>query len=279
MNTYSLAFSPCPNDTFMMYAIAHRSIDMRGLDFEFEFLDIENLNQSLLENKFDFSKASTAIIPNISDKYKLLNSGSAFGVSGGPLLISFPNKVLDKNSIIATPGLNTSANLLFNRYFKNEHQKRFVLFSEIYNMLENHKVDAGIIIHEDRFTYQSKGFECILDLGEKWISETALPVPLGNFFAKQNIDRDVINETSELISESIKYAYRNYEKVLPWIKKWARNEDENVISQHIKYYVNDLSVSIGSIGEQALISLHSTEIKKLILQKEKNYYTINISQE
>lgn len=278
MSTFSLAFSPCPNDTFMMYGIAHRKIDMRGLDFEFEFLDIENLNQSILDEKYDFTKASTAIIPKLTEKYKLLESGSAFGISGGPLLISYPIKTLTENSTIAIPGLNTSANLIFNRYFKTEHKKKFVLFSEVYGLLEKNEADAGIIIHEDRFTYKSKGFECILDLGQKWISETVLPVPLGNFFARQNIDKEIIKETSNLIKESIKYAYNNYDKALPWIKKWARNEDEKIISQHIKYYVNDLSVSLGEIGEQALTSLHSSEIKKLILQKENKYYTINISE-
>lgn len=252
---------------------------MRGLDFEFEFLDIENLNQSILDEKFDFTKASTAIIPKVSERYKLLDSGSAFGISGGPLLIGYPQNTLNNNSIIAIPGLNTSANLLFNRYFKADHIKKFVLFSDIYNLLENNKADAGIIIHEDRFTYQTKGFTCLLDLGEEWISETGLPVPLGNFFAKKDIDKVVISETSTLISESIKYAYKNYEKILPWIKKWSRNVDDKIILKHIKYYVNDLSVSLGPIGEQALISLHSTEIKKLILQKENNFYTINITQQ
>lgn len=274
MKTYKLGFSTCPNDTFIMYAIAHKSINMRGLQFDIQLLDIENLNQSVLNQKLDFSKASSAIIPKVKENYYLLNSGSAFGLEGGPLLVgqnTYDSKV---KPLIALPGENTTANLLFNKLYKKNHEKKFVVFSEIFNLLANKDVDAGVIIHEDRFTYQALGLKCILDLGQKWHNETQLPVPLGSFFAHNSIDKQIINEFANLIVDSIKYSQSNYSKVFSWIKDLAKNKNENIIKEHIDYYVNELTLALNQNAENSLSLLLSNELNSLFLQKEDNFYKV-----
>lgn len=257
MKKFTLAFSPCPNDTFMMYAIVHQTIDLRGFQFETQLHDIETLNNEALKGTYDITKASAAVLSHISQKYTLLKSGAAFGLDGGPLLIAPFGKKLNEHSIIAIPGEHTSAHALFRRYYKKPCRKTFVLFSDIFQLLSSGQVDAGVIIHEDRFTFSQHGFECISDLGFEWKKETNLPVPLGIFLAKNTIQSNYIAVINEIIAESIVYAHSNYDKVFPWIREHARNEHPDIIRKHIEYYVNDLSFDMGEIGFSAIELLNS----------------------
>lgn len=256
MKKLHFAFSPCPNDTFMMYALVHKKIDLCGLEFDVEFLDIEKLNQAARSGQFDVTKASAAILPFVQDQYVLLDSGAAFGIEGGPVLICNPSHHLNDQSRIVIPGEYTSANALFRRYYKKPCVKEYVLFSDIFALLSSHRADAGVIIHEDRFTYMQHGFECVFDLGLEWKNETGLPVPLGIFVAKNHLDSEIIQILDDLIKESILYARSHYSEVLPWIQEHARNEHPDVIKKHIDYYVNDLSLDMGDTGQLSLKRLN-----------------------
>jgi len=248
----SLAFSPCPNDTFMMYALVHRKIDLQGLEFDFKFLDIEKLNQAAIKGAFQITKASAALLPLVKNQYKLLPSGGAFGSEGGPLLIARPGVDLNENSVIVIPGEHTSAHVLFNKYYKKPCVKQFVVFSEIFAFLSSSRADAGVIIHEDRFTYWQHGFECVADLGLEWKKETNLPVPLGVFLIKNDVDNGLVLVVGDLIKKSIEWASHNYDEVFPWMKENARNENPDVIRKHIEYYVNEYSLDMGKQGLEAV---------------------------
>jgi 1,4-dihydroxy-6-naphthoate synthase len=252
MTKLTLAFSPCPNDTFMMYALVHEKINTDGIQFQPVLLDIENLNISVQKNKFQVSKASAAIYNNVTHNYSLLNSGAAFGIEGGPMLISRPGVSLSEDSIIAIPGERTTAHALFNRYYKKPCQKHFVHFSDIFALLSSGRAEAGVIIHEDRFTFWQHGFECIKDLGLEWKNETSLPVPLGIFLAQKTLGDEMIRNIEHLISESIQYAIENYPEVLPWMQEHARNEHPDVIRKHIDFFVNVYSLNMGETGEKAI---------------------------
>ncbi len=248
----TLAFSPCPNDTFMMYALVHGKIDLKGFEFEYDLLDIEKLNRAAFNNKYDITKASAAAFPLLRENYNLLTSGAAFGLEGGPLLIKKPNVVPDEKSLIVIPGEHTSAHALFKKYYKRPCRKQFVLFSDIFALLSSGRADAGVIIHEDRFTFRQHGFECVFDLGLEWKKETGLPVPLGVFLIKKNVDQEIVSSVNELIRQSIVWSRFHYNKVFPWMKEHARNEHPDVIRKHIEYYVNDYSLDMGLIGAEAI---------------------------
>lgn len=252
MKKLKLAFSPCPNDTFMMYALVHEKINLCGLKLDFEFLDIEKLNRAARSGQFDITKASAAILPFVQDQYVLLESGSAFGIDGGPVLVCNPRHQLNDQSRIVIPGEYTSAHALFKRYYKKPCVKEFALFSDIFALLSSQRADAGVIIHEDRFTYMQHGFECVSDLGLEWKKETGLPVPLGIFIAKNQLGSEIISILNNLIKDSILYAQEHYGEVFPWIQEHARNEHPEVIKKHIDYYVNDFSLDMGTPGKSSL---------------------------
>ena len=157
----TLGFSPCPNDTFIFDALAHHKIDTEGLEFEVIFADVEQLNKWALQGKLDITKISYNAFTNCVNDYALLDSGSALGNNCGPLLIKKPNTIFTKESKIAIPGKYTTANMLFNIAFPNHKNKVELLFSEIEDEVINGSIDVGLIIHENRFTYEDKGLEKI----------------------------------------------------------------------------------------------------------------------
>ena len=175
-----LGFSTCPNDTFMFDAMVHHKIDTFGLDFDLHLADIEELNQLSLKGELDITKISYAAYTKVSDKYIFLNSGSALGENNGPILISkrkiYPDEV--NNLKIAIPGKNTTANMLLSIAYPEAKSKVEYLFSDIEDVVLSDEVDAGLIIHENRFTYEKKGLKKIIDLGEFWERKTNKPIPL-----------------------------------------------------------------------------------------------------
>jgi 1,4-dihydroxy-6-naphthoate synthase len=246
MGKISLGFSPCPNDTFIFYVLAHKKIEM-DVEF-FEILrDVETLNRMAFHNELDVTKASFHAFGFLREDYCLLHSGSALGRGCGPLIVA-KKKIqyaeLSRKSI-AIPGKMTTAYLLlqlFNPEIKNIVE---MPFDRIMNAVSLGTVDAGLIIHESRFTYPSYNLVKLVDLGEWWEEETGLPIPLGGIFAKRKLGAAAIRKIDSLIKKSIGYAYRNPEETREYIKSNAQELDDDVIDQHIRLYVNDYTLEIG----------------------------------
>ena len=250
----TLGFSPCPNDTFIFDALVNKKIDTGGLSFDMILEDVETLNQWALQGKLDISKISYGVLPLILDDYNLLDAGGALGKGVGPLLIAkkeMPDAAI-KNSIIAIPGQNTSAHILFSLAYPEAINKKFMIFSGIEDAVIKCEVDAGVIIHENRFTYMQKGLVKLLDLGEYWEKKTGCPIPLGGIVIKKNIDEAVQKKISQLIRKSVEYAFKNYPDIPEFVKTHSQEMEEKVMKQHIDLYVNDYSISLGKTGWEAV---------------------------
>jgi 1,4-dihydroxy-6-naphthoate synthase len=250
----TLGFSPCPNDTYMFAALVNGWIDTMGLSFDVRMADVETLNEwagaeTLGVSKISFNRALT-----LQDQYKLLSSGAALGNGCGPMLIA--RQPLSREEIlqgpIALPGQWTTAHLLFSVFYPEASNKTFYPFHHIEDAILNGEVPAGVIIHENRFTYASKGLVKITDLGEAWEEKTGLPIPLGGIFASTRLPADTVARVEELIRESILYARKHEEKVMPYVRKYAQEMDDMVMKSHIGLYVNDFSVDLGDMGEKAV---------------------------
>lgn len=250
----SLGFSPCPNDTFIFDAMIHQRIDTEGLEFEVEMGDVEWLNQKAFNQELDITKLSYHAFAYLLDKYILLTSGSALGNNCGPLLIA--KNLISKEDLthknIAIPGKYTTANFLLSLAFPYAQQKQPVLFSEIEKQVLENKVDAGLIIHENRFTYHEKGLVKIIDLGEWWESTTGLPIPLGGIVVKRNLPSELQQKINRVLRRSVEYAFAHPEVSLPYVKQHAQEMDVAVMQQHINLYVNVFSVDLGEKGKAAI---------------------------
>jgi 1,4-dihydroxy-6-naphthoate synthase len=261
MTTYTLGFSPCPNDTFIFDALVNGKIDTDGLSFDVQLEDVQTLNEWAKEGKLDFSKISYGVYPLIRHQYNLLKSGGALGKGVGPLLITKnevrPTKYEElhqfvNNSTIAIPGANTTAHFLFSQAFPHAKQKQFMVFYEIEEAVLNGKVDMGVIIHENRFTYQQKGLHKLMDLGEYWETTTGYPIPLGGIVGHQRIDVELQHKVDRLIRKSLEYAFSNYQLITDYVKQHSQEMSEEVMRQHIDLYVNNYSLDLGEDGMQAV---------------------------
>jgi 1,4-dihydroxy-6-naphthoate synthase len=248
----TLGFSPCPNDTFIFDALAHHKIDTEGLEFEVIFADVEQLNVWALEGKLDITKLSYNAFTHCVNDYALLDSGSALGNNCGPLLIKKPNTILTKESKIAIPGKYTTANMLLSIAFPNHQNKVELLFSEIEDEVINGSVDVGLIIHENRFTYQEKGLEKVKDLGEFWEEETGLPIPLGGIVVKRELPLATQQKIERVLRKSVEYAFANPNSSADYVKCHAQEMEKQVLDAHIALYVNDYSISLGDQGRRAV---------------------------
>jgi len=254
---FTLGFSPCPNDTFIFDALVNKKIDTEDFDFNVVLEDVQTLNQWALEEKLDFSKISYGVLPLVLDKYVLLNSGGALGKGVGPLLISKTQITNDQipNSVIAIPGQNTTAHLLFSLAYPNARNKQFMVFHEIEDAVLSGGLDAGVIIHENRFTYQDRGLRKIIDLGEYWEQQLQVPIPLGGIIANKKIDKSVSLKVDSLIKKSLEYAFANYPFITDYVKQHSQEMSEVVMKQHIDLYVNDYSLGLGDNGRKAVLKL------------------------
>lgn len=250
----TLGFSPCPNDTFIFDAMVNKKIDTKGITFKTELEDVETLNRWAMEGRLDITKLSFGVYRKVKDKYDLLNSGSALGRGCGPLLISKrPIAAEDvKNCKIAIPGENTTANLLFSIAFPEAKHKETVIFSDIESAVLDGRVDAGVIIHESRFTYQQRGLSKIIDLGEFWENTTGNPIPLGGIFIKKDIAPEIKKQVDQLIHDSLQFSFSNYPSLSSYVTAHAQEMDEQVMRQHIDLYVNDFSLDLGEMGKAAI---------------------------
>ncbi len=274
--TLTLAFSPCPNDTFIFDAAIHEKIDTEGLKFEVRLGDVEELNIAASKVKTDITKLSYHAYLYVSNNYQLLRAGSALGKNNGPLLIAKQNK--DKTSLrkasVAVPGLMTTANLLFSIAYPEAGNKTPILFSEIEQAVQNGEFDYGLIIHENRFTYHEKGLRKIADMGEFWENKTGLPIPLGGIAIRRDFDDDLKQKVNRIIRRSIKYAYDNPASSMDFIKCNAQEMNPEVMRKHIDLYVNEYSFDIKEIGEKAIDKLFTEAAKKGIKDKPFEPYII-----
>lgn len=256
---YSLAFSSCPNDTFIFKAIARKLIPLNGYQFTISLEDVETLNKSAQNLEYDVTKLSFATLGNLLDKYALLRSGSALGKGCGPLIISNPLRALDdiKEPVIAVPGMGTTAFYLFQFFLKDKFPEltpQFLpmTFENVMPAVRENKADFGLIIHESRFVYPSFGLELKADLGKWWEETTGLPIPLGCIAVRRDLDPATALDFEKLIRQSIVHAFEHPEAEFDYIQSHAQEMDPSVMQQHIDLYVNRFSEDIGEDGETAI---------------------------
>lgn len=264
---FTLGFSPCPNDTFIFDALVNNKIDTEGFEFEPVLEDIQTLNQWASVGKLEITKLSFPSLFENEDQYELLDSGAALGKGVGPLLIArsmVPVPDLEHCSI-AIPGVNTTANFLLSFAFPMARNKVPMLFSEIEDAVQMGKVDLGVIIHENRFTYHQKNLFKVCDLGEVWEERQHVPIPLGCIAAKKTIPGSIRSQINGLIRKSIEYAFANYPAIPEYTRQHAQAMDESVMRQHIELYVNNYSLDLGEEGKAAIGLLASVYRKSLTL--------------
>lgn len=251
-----LGFSTCPNDTFMFDALAHGRIDLDGVEYEIHLGDIFHLNQMALRGELDMIKVSYNTYGRVLHEYALLNSGSALGHNCGPLLISKNSLSIDdlvqENLPIAIPGENTTANLLLGYFAPQLQHKRSYIFHEIMPAIEKGEVAAGVIIHENRFTYQDRGLRLIQDLGAYWESQTSLPIPLGAIIGRKSLGADVLSLIQRHMQQSVAYAFSNPKASSEFVSEHAQEMNPKVMQAHIDLYVNQFSLDLGENGLEAV---------------------------
>jgi 1,4-dihydroxy-6-naphthoate synthase len=253
----TLGFSPCPNDTFIFDAMVHGRIDTEGLEFDYFLADVEELNRRALSSVVDITKVSYHAYAYMASDYFILDSGSALGHRNGPLVVS--KRDIDSSDLsrarIAIPGRYTTANLLFSIAWPDAKNKKEYLFSDIPDILLNGEADAGLIIHETRFTYARLGLTRIADLGEFWEKLTGLPIPLGAIVIKRDIPEDIALKVNRIIRRSLEYAYKDSFASYRFVAENANDMDSTVMNNHIKLFVNEFTMNLGGKGKEAITEM------------------------
>jgi 1,4-dihydroxy-6-naphthoate synthase len=269
--TLTLGFSPCPNDCFMFDAIVHQRIDLEGLQFSVVMEDVEALNRRAFAKTIDVTKLSYHAFAHCVDRYALLDAGSALGRGCGPLLIakrdSDPEEVAAGKLRIAIPGLYTTANFLLSLAFPRATNKSELVFSEIEAAVLDGRFDAGLIIHENRFTYAAKGLKKIIDLGEFWESTTGAAIPLGGIVVDRTLPADVQQRMNRVMRRSVEYAFAHPDASRAFVKSHAQEMSEDVMRQHIDLYVNEYSVDLGPEGRRAVETLFDRAVAAGVLAR------------
>jgi 1,4-dihydroxy-6-naphthoate synthase len=253
----SLGYSPCPNDTYIFYALIHNRIALKGVELQSPLLeDVETLNLWALNKKLDITKLSFHALGHVLDEYCVLSAGSALGRGCGPLLVAKPgfDPANLKNAKIAIPGRLTTANLLFRMYTPAATNLLELRFDTIMEAVKNADVDAGVIIHESRFTYAEQGLACLQDLGQWWEETSGYPIPLGCIAARRSLGKKRIELIDQAIHDSIVWADEHPNECLPYIQQYAQEMDKEVTQSHIGLYVNDYSKDLGNEGLAAIES-------------------------
>lgn len=275
MQTIKIGYSPCPNDTFIFDAMVHEKVDTEGLKFEAALKDVEELNQMAFRNELEVSKLSYFALANLLKNYQLLNSGSALGSGVGPLLIAKQHMTEEEIDAarIAIPGKYTTANFLLSLAYPRAENKLEMLFSDIENAVLNGNVDAGLIIHENRFTYEEKGLVKLIDLGNYWEEVSGNLIPLGGIAIKRGLDQPTKEKVDRIIKRSIEYAFKQPESSREYVKAHAQEMSEEVMQKHINLYVNNYSVDLGEEGRGAVLQLFKkAEEKGLIAKIEEDIF-------
>lgn len=255
--TLSLGYSPCPNDTFVFDALVHGRVPADGLRFAERLEDVETLNLLARDAALDVTKASYGAIPFLLRDYVLLRSGGALGRGCGPLVVA--RQAMDPAALagkrVAIPGRLTTAFLLLRLFVPAGVEPVELVYSEIMPAVARGEVDAGLIIHESRFTYPQHGLVKVADLGEWWEGTTGLPIPLGGILARRSLGEDVVRRVDAALRRSVEHAFAHPADSLPYVRAHAQEMDDEVTRQHIALYVNDFSVDLGEQGERAVEEL------------------------
>ncbi len=269
----SIGFSPCPNDTFIFDALINQKINTGEFSFDLVMAEVETLNTWALEGKLDITKLSLPAYFRSMNHYHLLKSGSALGKSVGPLLIANQEISLEQftfqKTTVAVPGLNTTANLLLDFALPGIEHKIFLRYDEIENYLLTESLNPkfGVLIHENRFTYQQKGFFKVLDLGDYWETKMNVPIPLGSIAIKKSIPVQVAERIETLIQNSLQYAWQHYPYLSKFVKENSQEMEEDIMRKHIQLYVNEYSMDIGDQGRIAIDKLYATFQKNSLNNK------------
>jgi len=255
--TIRLGISTCPNDTFAFHGLLTRAVDWRGLQFEVELLDIEQLNERLLVDAFDVCKASFHAALHVADDHVVLPSGSALGIGVGPLLLSASpgSRPEHTGQLTLCPGRHTTAALLFALFHPHTTLVEHVIFSEIMPRLEAGEADFGVCIHEGRFTWQEHGLGLVEDLGTRWEKETGCPLPLGGIVASSRLPHETMQTVQQVIHDSLLCALADRQAALPTMRRYAQEFDDHVLMQHVDLYVNEWTLDLGVEGARALDEL------------------------
>jgi 1,4-dihydroxy-6-naphthoate synthase len=259
----TLGISPCPNDTFIFDALVNGALDTGGLSFEVVHEDVETLNRWALAGRLDVSKVSYGVLPRLTSSYALLESGGALGHGVGPLLVALPGHgpFQPSRMTVAIPGEQTTAHLLFSLAYPGAAWKRFMVFSEIEGAVGRGEVDAGVIIHENRFTYAARGLVKLLDLGERWEADTGAPIPLGGIVARRSLGPEVAARVDGLVRQSVERALAAGPALSAYVRGHAQELEESVMRQHIDLYVNRHSVALGEDGRRAVETLLAVQAR------------------
>ncbi len=259
MKTLTIGFSPCPNDTFIFDAMIHGKIDTEGLKFTAVIEDVETLNRKSLSEELAITKLSFFAFSKVTDKYQLLSSGSALGKGVGPILISkkkFNNPEMEIKSV-AIPGKNTTAYFLFRMFYPELTNVNEMVFSAIESAIQENKVDAGVIIHENRFTYEAKGLLKIADLGDLWEKKMQVPIPLGGIAIRRDLPEEVKKKVERILRKSVEFAFAHPESSFDYVEAHAREMSAEVRKKHIDLYVNSYSIDLGETGKEAIHKMFS----------------------
>lgn len=263
----TLGFSTCPNDTFIFDALVNNKIDTQGLEFEPRLADVEELNRTAFSAGADITKISYHAFAYIAHNYLLLTSGSALGFNNGPLLVSrkkiYPDEINDIR--IAIPGKFTTANLLMSIAWPGAHKKHEYLFSDIEDVVLDGEMDAGLLIHENRFTYENRGLKKISDLGEYWTELTGEAIPLGGIAIRRSIPENISLKVNRLLKMSIKYAVENPASSFDYIKRYAVTMKREVMEKHIALYVNNYTLDLGERGKAAISRLYNEASQRSVI--------------
>lgn len=274
----TLGFSSCPNDTYMFDALVHKKIDTEGFDFNYVISDVQELNRRAFVGDLQMTKLSYFAYSHVYQNYQILDSGSALGFANGPLVIckKGDEKKINASSRILIPGKETTANLLFSIAYPEFTNKTECLFSEIEPKIMSGEYDAGVIIHEDRFTYAERGFSLLCDLGTYWESQTKSPIPLGAIVVRRDVPDDVKMTLSRLLKKSIEYANAHPMDSYAFIHEHAQAIEDDVLRKHIALFVNDFSLSLGEQGRKAVETLYRRAYEVGILSSKPSQIFLNL---
>ncbi len=263
----TLGFSPCPNDTFIFDAMVHGRIDNEGLDFSYHLADVEELNREAFTGEPDITKMSCFAYGFAAGNYLILDAGSALGYKNGPLLISRRNIDLNKmaDARIAIPGKHTTANMLFSIAWPDARNKKEYVFSEIEDVLLNDEADAGLIIHETRFSYFRRGLIKLADMGDFWERQTGLPIPLGIIAVNRKVPQGIALKVNRIIRRSLEYAFNNSMPAFDFVRDNAQDMDISAMNNHIKLYVNKFTLDLGVEGKRAISELYRIAGEKKLI--------------
>lgn len=265
----TLGYSPCPNDTYIFYGLTHGRVAAPGIEIVASLADVETLNLRAMNAELDLTKISFHALAYLLEDYCLLKSGGALGRGCGPLVVAREKADMAslKGKTIAVPGRFTTAHLLLMLYGEGYDNVSVMPFHSIMDAVANGEADAGLVIHEGRFTYQAKGLVSLLDLGEWWEAETGLPIPLGGILARRELGRDTVMKVERAITESVLYANAHKDETRGYIKAHAQELDDAVIDSHIGLYVNEFSQCMGDEGVRAVEALFARAASRGVIPR------------